>query len=221
VRAPAGRGARSGAFVARRSLLGAAALPLGLSVPTGASAQAAGAAAPTPRQARGPFYPPDPPRDAGADLIVERDGRRARGEPVLLEGRVVDTAGRPLAGTLVELWQCNADGRYHHPRDDGPAPVDPLFRGYGRAVAAADGRWAFRTVRPVPYPGRTPHVHLQLTTPGGLQLVTQMYVRGEPQNERDGLLSRLTGAERDRLLADFVRTPEGGWRAAFGVVMPA
>jgi protocatechuate 3,4-dioxygenase beta subunit len=218
--ARAHRGPRSGAFIARRGLLGACALPLGLAAPAGASARAAGAAAPTPRQSRGPFYPPDPPLDAGPDLIVERDGRRARGEPALLSGRVLDTAGRPLPGTLVEIWQCDAGGRYHHPRDDGPAPIDPLFRGYGRATAAADGSWWFRSIRPAPYPGRTPHIHVQLTTPAGVQLVTQLYVRGEPQNERDGLLSRLPATERERLLGDFVRTADGGWRAAFAVTMP-
>jgi protocatechuate 3,4-dioxygenase beta subunit len=210
---------RSGAFVARRRLLGASAVPLGLAIPLGAPGQPAGTLAPTPRQTRGPFYPPDPPRDAGNDLIVERDGRRARGELAALAGRVTDTAGRPLAGTLVELWQCNAAGRYHHPRDDSAAPVDPLFRAYGRALAAADGSWRFRTIRPVPYPGRTPHIHLQFTTPAGLQFVTQLYVRGEPLNERDGILSRMPPADRERLMADFVRAPDGAWRAAFEAVL--
>jgi protocatechuate 3,4-dioxygenase beta subunit len=215
-----GRGPRGAGFVARRRLLGASAVPLGLAIAVSAGPAAAGATTPTPRQSRGPFYPPDPPLDAGNDLIVERDGRRARGELAQLTGRVVDTAGRPIPGTLVEIWQCNADGRYHHPRDDSAAPVDPLFRAYGRAVAAADGGWRFRTIRPVPYPGRTPHIHVSLTTPGRVELVTQLYVRGEPGNARDGLLARLAPADRERLLGDFVRAPDGTWRVDFGVVMP-
>jgi protocatechuate 3,4-dioxygenase beta subunit len=234
---PAHRGAR---FVARRSLLASAGAPLGLAAAVALRPPAAVAAAPTarpgasgagtsdgsvrlptPRQSLGPFYPPDPPADAGPDLIVERDGRRARGEPVRFDGRVVDTAGRPLSGTRVELWQCNAAGRYHHPRDDSPAPIDPLFRGYGRTVADADGRWRFRTIRPVAYPGRTPHLHLLLTTADGTRLVTQVYVRGEPANARDGLLGWLAPAERERLMADFVRETDGTWRAAFEVVLPA
>jgi protocatechuate 3,4-dioxygenase beta subunit len=222
-----GGGYRTGGFIARRRLIGAAAMPLGLALAPSASARQAGPnpqagrLAPTPRQSRGPYYPPDPPRDAGNDLIVERDGQRARGEPVLLSGHVTDTAGRPLAGTLVELWQCNAAGRYHHPRDDSAAPIDPLFRAYGRMVAAAGGAWQFRTIRPVPYPGRTPHIHLQFTTPAGVQWVTQLYVRGEPGNAGDGLLARLAPADRERLLADFVATSDGGWRASFEAVIPA
>ena len=232
---PAYRGAR---FVARRRLLASAAAPLGLAATVGlpagsAAAQpvapgtAAGAPrpgagrAPTPRQALGPFYPVEPPADAGADLVIERDGQRARGELARLEGRVVDTAGRPLAGTRVELWQCNAAGRYHHPRDDSGAPLDPLFRGYGRTVADADGRWRFRTIRPVAYPGRTPHLHLLLTAPGGARLVTQVYVRGEPANARDGLLAWLSPEERERLMADFVRDGAGAWQVAFEAVLPA
>lgn len=213
---------RSSGFVARRALLGASVAPVGLVIGGAARAQPApGALAPTPRQSRGPFYPPDPPRDAGNDLVIERDGRRAQGEITQLSGRVLDTAGRPVAGTLVEIWQCNAAGRYHHPRDDNPAPIDPLFRAYGRVTTDAEGRWSFRTIRPVPYPGRTPHIHLQATAPRGAQLVTQIYVRGEPGNARDGLLSRLSAEDRERLTADFVRAPDGGWRASFEVVLPA
>jgi protocatechuate 3,4-dioxygenase beta subunit len=209
--------ARDPSFIARRRLLGATVVPLGVVVP-GRGAADAGPRAPTPRQTRGPFYPVDPPADAGADLVVERDGRRAQGELLWLDGRVVDTAGRPLAGTRIELWQCNAAGRYHHPRDDSPAPVDPLFRAFGRAVADADGAWRFRTIRPVPYPGRTPHLHLQLTTPAGVQLVTQAYVRGEPGNAGDGLLARLSPADRERLMTDLVRDGDG-WRARFEAVI--
>jgi protocatechuate 3,4-dioxygenase beta subunit len=211
---------RSAGFIARRRLLGATVLPLGLASAADAHA-AAGPLAATPRQTRGPFYPPDPPADAGNDLVIERDGRRAQGELTLLSGRVVDTAGRPLAGTRVEIWQCNAGGRYHHPRDDGPAPVDPLFRAFGRNVVQADGSWSFRTIRPVAYPGRTPHIHFQVTAPSGVQLVTQLYVRGEPANERDGVLARLSPADRDRLAAAFERRADGVWNARFELVIAA
>lgn len=209
--------ARAPAHVARRALLRAAAVPIGLPLASGAS-PAAGALPPTPSQTRGPFYPIDPPRDAGADLVIERDGRRAQGDVGRLDGRVVDTAGRPLAGTQVELWQCNAAGRYHHPHDSSSAPLDPLFAGYGRALADGDGRWRFRTIRPVAYPGRTPHLHLQFTTADGRRLVTQVYVRGEPANARDALLARLSAAERERLMARF-EPGAGGWVASFEAVL--
>jgi protocatechuate 3,4-dioxygenase beta subunit len=208
---------RAPRFVARRRLLAGGIAPLGLALP--AAAHAGGPLAPTPAQARGPFYPPDPPRDAGPDLVVERDGRRAQGELLRVVGRVVDTSGRPLAGTRIELWQCNAAGRYHHPRDDSPAPIDPLFRAYGRAVADADGAWRFRTVRPAPYPGRTPHLHLLLTAPDGRSLTTQLYLRGEPGNARDGLLSWLSAADRERLMMDLARAPDGGWDTRVQLVL--
>jgi protocatechuate 3,4-dioxygenase, beta subunit len=218
------RSTRSTAFVGRRRLFGAGVAPLALVLPTAAPAADAAPArlAPTPRQTRGPYYPPDPPRDAGDDLVIERDGRRAAGELLRLDGRVLDVAGRPLAGTRIELWQCNAAGRYHHPRDNAPAPIDPLFRAYGVSVADAEGRWRFRTIRPVPYPGRTPHLHLILTAPDGRSLTTQVYIRGEPGNARDGLLAGLSPAERERLMADVVRAADGnGWRTAFEAVLAA
>jgi len=213
------RPTRSPAFVGRRRLFGAGIAPLAAVLPAAAQTAAGARLAPTPRQTRGPFYPPDPPRDAGNDLVIERDGRRAAGELLRVDGQVLDPAGRPLAGTRVELWQCNAAGRYHHPRDDSPAPIDPLFRAYGVSVADADGRWRFRTVRPVPYPGRTPHLHLILSAADGRSLTTQLYSRGEPGNARDGLFSRLSPDEQVRLSTDFVRGADGVWQAVFQVVL--
>jgi protocatechuate 3,4-dioxygenase beta subunit len=209
---------RAPRFVGRRRVLGAAAAPLGWVAPVPATG-AAPVRPPTPRQSLGPFYPDPPPADAGPDLVIERDGRRALGELVLLSGQAVDTTGRPLAGGVLELWQCNAAGRYHHPRDRSPAPIDPLFRGYGRAVADGEGRFGFRTIRPVPYPGRTPHLHLRVTSASGVTLVTQVYVRGEPANERDGLLAWLPPEARERLMADFVRGVDGVWRVRFDPVL--
>jgi protocatechuate 3,4-dioxygenase, beta subunit len=208
-------GPRSTRFQQRRLVLSA---PAALGVAAAPGAQGAGKLAPTPRQSRGPFYPTDIPADAGADLVIERDGRRARGEIVQLSGRILDTSGRPIGNAQVEIWQCNAYGRYHHPRDTHSAPVDPLFRGYGRMRTDADGRYAFRTIRPVPYPGRTPHIHYAVDAPQGQSLVTQMYVRGEPQNERDGLLAWLAPAERERLMAAFVRAGDV-WNAGFDLVV--
>jgi protocatechuate 3,4-dioxygenase, beta subunit len=210
------------AVAAGTAVAGAAAVMPVLANPA-TSAQAGnpaadGPLAPTPRQSRGPFYPTQIPADAGADLIVERAGRRARGEIVQLSGRILDTAGQPLANAQVEIWQCNANGRYHHPRDTHSAPIDPLFRGYGRVRTDADGRYAFRTIRPVPYPGRTPHIHYAVDAPQGRSLITQMYVRGEPQNERDGLLAWITPAERERLMAEFVRAGDA-WTVQFDLVL--
>jgi protocatechuate 3,4-dioxygenase beta subunit len=114
-------------------------------------------------------------------------------------GRVLDAEGRPVAGTRMEIWQCDAFGRYHHPLDGGGA--DPNFQGFGATTAAADGAWRFRTIRPVAYPGRAPHIHFAIFPPGGVRFTTQMYVAGEPLNDGDMLLSRVRDPQaRARLI---------------------
>jgi protocatechuate 3,4-dioxygenase, beta subunit len=121
---------------------------------------------------------------------------RAEGTVTHVMGRVLGLAGQPISGATVEIWQCDARGRYLHPADTGQQPRDSAFQGYGRAVSGADGAYRFRTVRPVPYPGRTPHIHFAVKAPGRRELVTQMYVAGEPQNERDGLYRSIRDARQ-------------------------
>jgi protocatechuate 3,4-dioxygenase beta subunit len=147
---------------------------------------------PTPRQTAGPFYPTEIPGDNDNDLVAVKgkDGI-AKGEILLLAGTVMDVSGRPLPGARVEIWQCNAFGRYLHPADSNPAPLDPNFQGYGQFVTNAEGGYNFRTIKPVQYPGRTPHIHFRVAGNGIAPFVTQMYVAGEPGNARDGLLSSI------------------------------
>ncbi|MCM2308142.1 MAG: protocatechuate 3,4-dioxygenase [Sulfuritalea sp.] len=154
----------------------------------GAACAAPGAMA-TPRQALGPFYPLQPDVRAGSDLTTVDGKGRAHGKPLTIVGRVLDSAGRPQAGVLLEIWQTNAHGRYHHPHDNSPQPLDPQFRGYGRATSGADGSYRFFTIAPVEYPGRTPHVHFRASRGTRELLVTQMYLPGAAGagNERDGL----------------------------------
>ena len=111
---------------------------------------------------------------------------------------------RPLAGLRVEIWQCDTNGRYRHPRDTGGPDEDPNFQGFGHTVTDAEGRYRFRTIRPVPYPGRTPHIHAAVFQEADRPFVTQIYVAGEPLNQRDGLFMRVPEALRPLLLADFV-----------------
>ncbi|MGQ0665122.1 MAG: dioxygenase family protein [Pseudomonadota bacterium] len=174
---------------ARRHLL-TRALAAGVLVAwRGAAPSFAQALIATPRQGAGPFYPRELPLERDNDLAsVAGSPAPARGQIAHVFGRVRDAAGRPVAGARVEIWQCNAFGRYHHPADRRDAPLDPGFQGYGETVSAADGAYRFRTIRPVPYPGRTPHIHFAVTTPDG-RLITQMYVEGEPGNERDFVLN--------------------------------
>ena len=155
----------------------------------------------TPAQMLGPFYPLRPDAAAGNDL-TSMDGKgRALGKPLRIVGRVTNLAGRALPGLLVEIWQTNAHGRYHHPQDDSPQPLDPNFRGYGRATTTAEGAYRFATIEPVAYPGRTPHVHFRLSRGARELLVTQMYLPdANAANARDGLFMSLREAARQRLV---------------------
>ncbi len=179
-------------MITRRSLAVLAILPAAC-----AQAQNSGA---TPRQTLGPFYPSDWSGDADADLVrVTGAAAQAQGQVTHLRGRLLGLDGLPLAGARIEIWQCDARGIYRHPRDR-ETQRDLGFQGRGRMVSGADGSFAFRTIRPTNYPGRTPHIHVLVSAPGRPELVTQLYVEGEPGNARDFLFNRLTPEAREALL---------------------
>jgi protocatechuate 3,4-dioxygenase beta subunit len=163
----------------------------------GAAAIAAELAA-TPAQPRGPFYPNTLPAESDPDLALYA-GASAQGEPLVVSGRVLGRDGRPIANARVEIWQTNARGRYHHEGDASPAPLDPGFQGWGRTETGADGGYRFRTIRPLAYSGRTPHIHFAVTAPGARAFYTQMYFAGAPENRDDFLVRRLSEAERARI----------------------
>lgn len=211
---------RSIPSMSRRRLLQAAASGLVLLAPGAAIAAATSTAA----QPRGPFYPDQLPLDKDNDLVrVEgRDGIAA-GEITDLQGRVLDPNGQPVEGALVEIWQCDANGRYIHRLDDQRVARDPNFQGYGHCETAADGRYGFRTIKPVPYPGRAPHIHVAVRVPGSRPLVTQMYVEGAPENQRDWLLNAVGDeAARERLIVGFEPASDLGrakLQARFDIVL--
>ncbi|MDP3511940.1 MAG: protocatechuate 3,4-dioxygenase [Sulfuritalea sp.] len=162
----------------------------------------------TPAQMLGPYYPLQPDVGAGSDLTTVDGKGRAQGKPLTIVGRVLDTAGRPQPGVLLEIWQTNAHGRYHHPHDNSPQPLDPQFRGYGRATTGVDGSYRFLTIEPVEYPGRTPHVHFRAGRGKRELLVTQMYLPGAAAaNQRDGLFLALRDPAARRAL---LGVPEPG-----------
>jgi protocatechuate 3,4-dioxygenase beta subunit len=133
----------------------------------------------TPAQTEGPFYPRTIPADHDADLTeIAGHGAPATGTRLYFTGRVLAPDGKPHAGATVELWQCDAHGRYHHVGDDA-SPRDDGFQGYGVAIADAEGRYAFKTIRPVAYTGRVPHMHVKVRTAAGATLTTQVYVKGD------------------------------------------
>jgi protocatechuate 3,4-dioxygenase, beta subunit len=159
----------------RRLLLGAAAAAF----PTARGALAADALMPTPPQTEGPFYPTRIPVDRDADLTqVAGNSAAAQGTRLYLSGRALARAGAPLTGATIELWQCDVFGRYHHVGWDNP-PRDDGFQGYGVVVTDSDGRYAFKTIRPVAYSGRIPHLHIRVRTANGAALTTQIYMRGD------------------------------------------
>jgi protocatechuate 3,4-dioxygenase beta subunit len=163
----------------------------------------------TPRQSTGPFYPVKLPLDSDNDLVsVAGRPEPAAGQVTHVFGRVLDPDGHPVAGAEVEIWQCDAAGFYHHPGDRG-GRADPNFQGFGRMAVDGEGAYRFRTIRPVPYPGRTPHIHYAVKGPGFETLVTQMYVAGEALNERDGLFNRIRDPdERASVLVTLEPAPD-------------
>ncbi len=167
----------------------------------------------TPPQAEGPFYPLSLPLDQDNDLatVVGRTGL-AQGTITNVVGRVLDQQGRPLSGVSIEIWQCNAFGRYHHEGDDRPnVPLDPNFQGYGQFLTGVDGGYRFRTIKPVAYPGRAPHIHFKLKGAGVKGLTTQMYLEGAPENESDFLLRAVRDpALRRSIIVPLAAAPAAG-----------
>ena len=168
----------------------------------------------TPPQTEGPFYPTSFPADMDSDLVqVRGQAVQAMGTVLHLEGRVLDANGRPLPGALVEIWQSDTQGIYDHPRQPGRDKRDAAFQGYGRMMADGEGRYRFRTLKPVAYPGRTPHIHLKVATGSGSLLTSQLYIAGEPQNERDGVFRRAAQSVQQRERIEMRLLPAPGLEA--------
>jgi protocatechuate 3,4-dioxygenase beta subunit len=166
----------------------------------------------TPDQILGPFYPLKPlGRDADLTSLPGRPGR-AEGQVLNVIGRVLNLKGEPVRNAKVEVWQANAHGRYTHPSDHNPAPLDPNFEGSAVLTADTDGRYRFKTIKPAAYPAgpnrmRPAHIHFQVS---GQQdrLVTQMYFEGDPYNQADRFL-QTTLDQTDLLVAKLLPpTPE-------------
>jgi protocatechuate 3,4-dioxygenase beta subunit len=175
----------------------------------------------TPPQVRGPFYPLTLPLDRDNDLTtVAGQSASAKGQPTDVFGHVLDQSGKPVRNVRVEIWQANAFGRYHHAGDRQNQPIDPGFQGYGQFVTGEDGAYRFRTIKPVPYPGRAPHIHFALTGSDFAPLVTQMYVAGAPENERDMLLNSISDRRlRERLIVDLKEGRDGILQGRFDIVL--
>src|SRR3954469_16005454 len=181
----------------------------------------------TPPQIVGPFYPVAERPDLAADLArPSGSAAEAGGQLLYVMGRVLTCSGEPVADARIEIWQANAVGKYRHPSDTNPAPLDPNFRGFAQLTTDAAGRYAFRTIKPGRYPTadgemRPPHIHF--TVDGRLdRLVTQLYFAGEPENQTDRWLNSLRQPER--LIVSLQAPPSNlescAWLAHFDIVLP-
>ena len=200
---------------------------------TGAIAAAAAAgsasllAAVTPTQTEGPFFPIVDQLDKDADLTrIEGHAQAAEGEVVVVAGRVLDEAGAPIAGALIDVWQANVHGRYSHEADPNPQPLDPNFQGWGKLVTDEEGRYRFRTIIPGAYQvgeawSRPPHIHFKVARRGFHELTTQMYFADHPLNELDRLLQSVPEDKRGMLVVDFETQADEVPRGVFDLVLAA
>lgn len=178
----------------------------------------------TPPQTEGPFYPNPLPLDTDNDLIVVNSNLTpAVGEATHLTGRVLDINGRPVRNALVEIWQVDNQGVYLHRGSANHAQRDGNFQGFGRCLTTARGEYYFRTIKPVPYPGRTPHIHFKILRGNQTLLTTQCYVKGHEQNARDGVLNSIRDPKvRESVIIDFTPVAEskiGELSAKFDIVL--
>ena len=178
----------------------------------------------TPPQTEGPFYPRQLPLDVDNDLLIINDSiTPAVGAITQLSGRVLDVTGNPIRDAVVEIWQVDHHGVYLHQGSAGREKRDTNFQGFGRFTTASSGDYRFRTIKPVPYPGRTPHIHFKVKRGDRELLTTQCYIKGEPGNARDGVLNGIRDArQRESVIVDFTPIPTskvGELAAKFDIVL--
>jgi protocatechuate 3,4-dioxygenase beta subunit len=166
----------------------------------------------TPRATEGPFYPTGSMRmtDTDNDLVkVAGLVREAGGEIITLQGQITDRDGAPLPGARIEIWQCDVNGKYLHPGDNRLVAYDQGFQGFGHNITDDAGNYAFRTIKPTKYPGRTPHIHVKVFDGNRELLTTQFYVAGNPDNARDNLYRRMSKADAEAVSMTFTKGPKG------------
>lgn len=179
----------------------------------------------TPRQTEGPFYPNHLPLDCDNDLVVLNNSLTpAVGTITHLSGRVLTPAGQPLRNAIVEIWQVDAHGSYIHTGSTNYENRDRNFQGFGRFETGSTGEYRFRTIKPVAYDMRTPHIHFAIHRGGKRILTTQLYVKGETLNEQDFVLRTIDRKERQSVIVPFTPIPDsraGELAARFDIVIGA
>lgn len=179
----------------------------------------------TPYQTEGPFFPVSTQIESDVDLTrLKGSKERARGNVVLIRGRVVSLSGAPIPNAQVEIWQACASGRYNHPSDPNDSPLDPAFQYYGRVLTDKLGRYKFRTIKPGAYPAtrswmRPPHIHFKVRAAGYGELTTQMYFEGDPEIEKDSIYQAISPSQRKLVVVKFdagSSTPTGDFKIILG-----
>lgn len=181
----------------------------------------------TPALTEGPFYPDKMPLDTDNDLLIINDHiTPAIGEVTNLAGRLLGANGSPLKDTTIEIWQCDANAVYLHTADSGrkKAKQDQNFQGFGRFTTGSTGEYRFRTIKPVPYPGRpAPHIHIKIKKGDRELLTTQLFVSGYEGNRNDGIYNGTRDlVDRELLMADFKPVKDskiGELAARFDIVL--
>ncbi len=223
-------------FNNRRSFLSRAAITSGFSI--GLCQRGFSWAPPTASATKGPFYPIpeiDKQKHFDADLTrLDEKSPVADGEQIVVQGLVLDMDDRPLESVIVEVWQACASGRYNHPQDRNDRPADPNFQYWAKMLTGADGAFAFRTIHPGKYPGRTPHIHYRVIAPKRPELVTQMYFESQNEyNKKDGIYMELKPEQRQAVTVGFepkaiapasdpeLKLPTGLFRVVLGAASDA
>lgn len=178
----------------------------------------------TPAQTEGPFYPDKLPLDTDNDLLMINDAiTSAVGEVTYLSGRIFDAKGSPVRNAMVEIWQVDNHGAYLHSGSNNRDKRDSNFQGFGKFLTGSSGEYLFRTIKPVPYPMRTPHIHFAVKLKGQRKFTTQCYIKGHPGNDTDFVLQAIRDEKaKASLLVPFEPIPNsriGELSAKFDIVL--
>ena len=180
----------------------------------------------TPTQTAGPFYPIPPiSQQKFKDTDLTRklgDDEVAKGELIVVEGKILDTNGQPIKNAVVEVWQAGTSGKYNHPRDDNQVPLDNNFQYWGTTLTDQNGSYSFKTIKPGEYPGRSPHIHYHVAAAGFRRMLTQMYFAQEGKaNAKDFIYRNLSKKARDQVTVEFEKCKQlkDGTRGNFDVVL--
>ncbi len=178
----------------------------------------------TPGMTEGPFYPDKMPLDTDNDLLIINDSITAAvGEITHLTGHIFTSSGSPIRNAFVEIWQVDTTASYIHTKGRNRNGNDANFQGYGRFLTDSTGRYYFRTIKPVEYPGRTPHIHVAVSQNGRRLFTTQMLINGHPKNAGDGVFKSIKDPiARETIMVDFKPIADskiGELQANFDIVL--